>query len=66
MASFHITIPTPFDPSTLPAWAQRYPAVVALARRDLGYRCDLANGRSSAVWRHKLRDEAEKRMGETR
>ena len=35
------TIPTEFDPTALPAWAQRNPAVVARCKTDLPYRCNV-------------------------
>ena len=35
------TIPTAFDPTALPAWAQRIPAVVARCKTDLPYRCNV-------------------------
>ena len=35
------TIKTKFDVSTLPKWAQRIPAVVALCRRDYAFRCNV-------------------------
>ena len=33
------TINVAFDPTALPAWAQRIPAVVARCKTDLPYRC---------------------------
>jgi hypothetical protein len=51
------TIKISFDPSILPAWARRYPAVVEAARRDLGFRCDVCSLRSPA-WRNVLRTTA--------
>lgn len=35
------TIVTAFDPSAIPVWAQRLPAVVARCKTDLAYRCDV-------------------------
>ncbi len=35
------TINTKFDSSILPSWARHNPAVVWLAKRDLGYRCNV-------------------------
>lgn len=35
------TINTAFDPATLPAWAKRNPAVVALCKTSLSFRCNV-------------------------
>ena len=37
------TIEVKFDPKTLPRWAQKHPAVVKLAARDLSFRCNIFN-----------------------
>lgn len=37
------TIITPFDPKSLPLWAQRIPAVVARCMTDLTYRADVCS-----------------------
>ena len=43
------TIPTVFDPTTLPAWAQRNPAVVALSKTNYAYRCDVCAAQTEAM-----------------
>ena len=45
------TINVSFDPTTLPAWAQRIPAVVARCKTDLAYRCDVCAAKTSAIRR---------------
>ena len=55
------TIPTQFDPKTLPAWARRYSDVVALAEADLAFRCDVCSAKSK-VLRQVLISEAERIM----
>ncbi len=47
MSQYNETIYVHFDPGDLPAWARRYPAVVALAERDLAYRCDVCSADTS-------------------
>lgn len=49
------TIPTNFDPAGLPAWAQRYPQVVARCRNDLAYRCDVCGARTAQYRRLLIR-----------
>ena len=56
MTTIHIT----FDPRSLPAWARRDPAVVALAERDLAFRADVHRAKT-AQYRRFLRREAERR-----
>lgn len=49
------TIPVRFDPTRdLPAWAQRDPAIVALAQRDLAYRANCWRYADSSTWRRLL------------
>lgn len=59
------TIKTTFDPRTLPKWAQQNPDVIALAARDLGYRCAVCVTKSPA-YRRALIDEAARRKFERR
>ena len=51
------TIPTEFDPTALPAWAQRIPAVVARCETDLGYRCNVCSAKTRFM-RRLLTDQA--------
>ena len=45
------TIPTVFDPSALPVWARRLPAVVARCKVDLAFRCDVCAATTPAMRR---------------
>ena len=56
MTTIHV-----FDPRSLPAWARRDPAVVALCERDLVYRADV-NRAQTAQYRRFLRREARRIM----
>ena len=53
MTTIHVT----FDPCSLPTWARRYPAVVALAERDLMFRADVHRA-TTEQYRRFLRREA--------
>ncbi len=44
-----ITIPTAFDSTVLPKWAQQYPQVVDRCRHDLAYRCRVCEVSSRAA-----------------
>jgi len=55
-----MTIHVAFDKSDLPAWARRDPLVVELCRRDLAFRCDVADATRSDTKRF-LRREAARR-----
>jgi len=57
------TIRTTFETRSLPTWARRYPAVVALAERDLAYRADIHRAKT-AQYRRFLRREAERRISQ--
>lgn len=43
------TIPIAFDPESLPAWAQRYPEVIELCKRDLAYRVRVCEADSASM-----------------
>ena len=45
------TIVTAFDPTSLPKWAQRIPAVVARCKTDLPYRCNVCAAKTPAMKR---------------
>lgn len=45
------TIPTAFDPTALPKWAQQNPAVVALSKTNYAYRCNVCAAKTSAMRR---------------
>jgi hypothetical protein len=47
------TIVETFRAEDLPGWAQKYPEVVALAKRNLAYRCDVFSARTRQ-YRHVL------------
>ena len=51
------TIPTEFDPTALPKWAQRIPAVVEKCRTNLAYRCDVCSAKTRFM-RRLLADQA--------
>jgi hypothetical protein len=51
------TISTAFDPTSLPAWAQRDPQVVEACRVNLAYRADVCS-LADACWRRLLRRQA--------
>ena len=55
------TINTTFDPASLPTWARRYPAVVALAQSNLSFRCDV-HAATSGQMRRLLQRQAELRL----
>ena len=55
------TIHLAFSAESLPAWARRHPAVVALAERDLAFRADVHRARTEQ-FRRFLRREAERRL----
>lgn len=64
MAGYQYTIPTTFDPASLPAWARRHPVVVDLARRDLAFRANIfavTTGPGARQMRRFLISEAEAR-----
>ena len=46
-----MTINVVFDPTALPVWAQRIPAVVALCKTDLAYRCNVCAAKTRAIRR---------------
>lgn len=50
------TIPTDFDPTALPKWAQQNPAVVARCKTDLAYRCNVCAARTRFVRRLLIKD----------
>lgn len=43
------TINTKFDPAVLPKWAQNDPAVVAKCERDLAYRCNVCDAKTTQM-----------------
>lgn len=43
------TIITTFDPSSIPTWARRLPAVVAKCKTDLAFRCDVCAATTPAM-----------------
>ena len=45
------TINVAFDPTALPAWAQRIPAVVARCKTDLPYRCNVCAAEGKVIRR---------------
>lgn len=47
------TIQTKFD--FLPKWAKNYASVVALAERDLAYRCNVCQAKAADYRRHLIR-----------
>lgn len=51
------TINVAFDPTSLPKWAQRIPAVVARCKTDLSYRCNVCAATTPAM-RNVLKREA--------
>ena len=55
------TIYVTFDPRSLPRWAQRDPAVVAVCERDLMFRADVHRAKT-AQYRRFLRREARRIM----
>lgn len=52
------TIETKFDLETIPEGAQNMPEVVALAKRDLAYRCDVCRFWGTPGYRARLIDIA--------
>jgi len=58
------TIRVEFDPASLPAWAQKIPAVVKVAERDLAFRCNVFRAkRADDAYAKVLIREAETREG---
>ena len=53
------TIPTEFDPTALPAWAQRIPAVVEKCKTNLAYRCDVCGAVTEALRKFLARQAAQ-------
>lgn len=41
------TIPAVFDPTSLPRWAQKNPAVVSRCETNLAYRCDVYRAKTA-------------------
>ena len=58
------TIQAEFDPASLPAWARKYPEVVALAERNLAFRCDVYHA-SSSLYKRLLVRTARRRLGDS-
>ena len=50
------TINVAFDPTAIPAWAQRLPAVVARCETDLAYRCNVCSAKTRFVRRLLAKD----------